>query len=255
MSLSLFQLDGRIAIVTGVSRGLGAAASEALASAGADIVLIGRNEATLQERSKAIATSYGVQVFPLVCDMSDPERIIEAVRIVVERFGRIDILVNNAGIVRRAPACDYTLDDWNDVLAVNLTGPFLMAREVGRAMLDQHSGKIINIASLLSFSGGLNVVAYTASKHAVAGMTRSLANEWGEHGVQVNAIAPGYFHTAATSAIQQNSERYESLRSRIPAGRWGEPDDLKGTVIFLASRASDYINGHVLAVDGGWLVR
>ncbi len=255
MSLSLFQLDGRIAIVTGASRGLGAAASEALASAGSDVVLIGRNKATLQERSGTLATSYGVQTFPLVCDMSDPERIIEAVRVVVERFGRIDILVNNAGIVRRAPARDYTLDDWNDVLAVNLTGPFLMAREVGRAMLDQHSGKIINVASLLSFSGGLNVVAYTASKHAVAGMTRSLANEWGEHGVQVNAIAPGYFHTEATSAIQQNSERYESLRSRIPAGRWGEPDDLKGTVIFLASRASDYINGHVLAVDGGWLVR
>lgn len=251
MSLTLFDLSSRVAVVTGASRGLGAVAAEALASAGAHLVLIGRHQSTLDERAIELR-KHRVEALPLVCDMSQPDAIIDGVARIVERFGTIDILVNNAGIIRRSPAAEYSLDDWNDVLDVNLTAPFLMAREVGKRMLEKGSGKIINIASLLSFSGGLNVVAYTASKHGVAGLTRSLANEWGKGGIQVNAIAPGYFHTEATAAIQNNPERYEYLRARIPAGRWGEPDELRGTVIFLASPASDYINGHVLVVDGGW---
>lgn len=251
MSLSLFDLADQVAVVTGASRGLGAVAADALASVGADVVLIGRDQSTLDERAKELER-HEVEAVPLVCDMSQPEAIIDGVGWVMERFGRIDILINNAGIIRRSPAAEYSLDDWNDVLDVNLTAPFLMAREVGKRMLEQGSGKIINIASLLSFTGGLNVVAYAASKHGIAGLTRSLANEWGKGGVQVNAIAPGYFHTDATAAIRNNPERYEYLRARIPAGRWGEPDELRGTVIFLASHASDYINGHVLVVDGGW---
>lgn len=253
MSLSLFDLADSVAVVTGASRGLGGVAADALASVGASVALIGRHQSTLDARARNLE-KHEVETFPLVCDMSQPGAIVEGVERVVERFGRIDILINNAGIIRRSPAVEYSLDDWSDVLAVNLTAPFLMAREVGKRMLDQGSGKIINLASLLSFSGGMNVVAYTASKHAVAGLTRSLANEWGRGGIRVNAIAPGYFHTEATEAIQNNPERYEYLRSRIPVGRWGEPDELRGTVIFLASHASDYINGHVLVVDGGWMV-
>jgi len=252
MSHDLFDLSGKVAMVTGASRGLGATAAGALASSGARIILIGRNESTLQERARQLPPHH-LEHISCVCDVSDPTQIGRTVENAVAQAGRIDVLVNNAGIIRRFPASDYTLDDWNDVLDVNLTAPFLVARDVGKHMLAQGSGKIINMASLLSFSGGVNVVAYTASKHAIAGLTKSLANEWGGRGLQVNAIAPGYFHTAATAAIQQNRERYEYLRARIPAGRWGEPEDLKGAVIFLASAASDYVNGHVLVVDGGWM--
>lgn len=249
---SLFDLTGKTALVTGASRGLGAAAAEALAEAGANVVLIGRELATLREEEERLK-GYDVESLAVECDMGSTEEIRTAVASATERFGGIDILVNNAGIIRRSPAESYSLDDWNAVIAVNMTGVFLMAQEVGRGMIERGSGKIINIASLLSFSGGLNVVAYTASKSAVAGITRALANEWGRHGVNVNAIAPGYFHTEATSALQQNKERYNALLARIPAGRWGDPEDLKGSILFLASRASDYVHGHILAVDGGWM--
>lgn len=248
----LFDLTGKIALVTGASRGLGAAAARALADAGASVVITGRHGETLEESATSLRLSTGSEILPLVCDMAHPEEIRTTVAKVTEQFGSVDILVNNAGIIRRNPAADYTLEDWNDVVNVDLTGPFLAAQEVGRGMIERRSGKIINIASLLSFSGGLNVVAYTSSKSGILGLTRALANEWGGKGVQVNAIAPGYFHTEATSALQKNSERYNALLARIPAGRWGEPDDLQGTILFLASRASDYVNGETIVVDGGW---
>jgi 2-deoxy-D-gluconate 3-dehydrogenase len=248
----MFFLSGKTAIVTGASRGLGAAAADALAGAGANIILIGRELETLREEEERLK-EHGVETFSVRCDMGAPEDIRRAVADARERFGAIDILVNNAGIIRRNPAAEYTLEDWNAVIAVNMTGAFLMAQEVGRGMIERGSGKIINIASLLSFSGGLNVIAYTASKSAIAGITRGLANEWARHGVNVNGIAPGYFHTEATAALRQNEERYNSLLARIPAGRWGEPEDLKGAIVFLASKASDYVHGHILGVDGGWM--
>lgn len=252
MASSLFDLTGRTAIVTGASRGLGSAAAEALAEAGANVVLVGRHAETL-EPVGARLRGHGVRTMTAVCDMSSPDDIRRTAAEAGEQFGAIDILVNNAGIIRRSPAEQYSLEDWNAVMAVNTTGVFVMAQEIGRGMIERGAGKIINIASLLSFSGGLNVVGYTASKSAIGGITRALANEWARHGVNVNAIAPGYFHTEATEALRQNTERYNTLLARIPAGRWGNPDDLKGAVLFLASRASDYVNGHTLVVDGGWM--
>ncbi len=252
MPSTLFDLTGTVALVTGASRGLGAAAATALAEAGADLVLIGREPGTLAARQEQLQ-AHGIQTHAIRCDMGVPDEIRRAAAEATERFGRIDILVNNAGIIRRAAAEAYALEDWNDVLAVDLTGPFLMAQQIGRGMIERGSGKIINIASLLCYSGGLNVVAYTAAKSALAGITRALANEWARHGVNVNAIAPGYFRTEATEALQNNPERTRALLARIPAGRWGERDDLKGAILFLASRASNYVHGHILAVDGGWM--
>lgn len=250
--MNLFTCTGRTAIVTGASRGLGAAAAEALAEAGANVVLLGRDTEALREQEERVG-AHGTGTLSVQCDMEQPHQIADAVARARERFGAIDILVNNAGIIRRSPAEEYALEDWDTVITVNTTATFLMAQEVGREMLARGSGKIINIASLLSFSGGMNVVAYTASKSAVAGITRALASEWARHGVNVNAIAPGYFHTDATAALQQNTERYNALLARIPAGRWGEPAELAGAIVFLASRASDYVHGHILAVDGGWM--
>lgn len=252
MPSTLFDLTGTVALVTGASRGLGAAAATALAEAGADLVLIGREPGTLAARQEQLQ-AHGIQTHAIRCDMGVPDEIRRAAAEATERFGRIDILVNNAGIIRRAAAEAYALEDWNDVLAVDLTGPFLMAQQIGRGMIERGSGKIINIASLLCYSGGLNVVAYTAAKSALAGITRALANEWARHGVNVNAIAPGYFRTEATEALQNNPERTRALLARIPAGRWGERDDLKVAILFLASRASNYVHGHILAVDGGWM--
>ena len=169
--------------------------------------------------------------------------------------GSIDILVNNAGTIRRSPAVEYSLADWDAVLRTNLDATFMLCQHFGAEMVTRGSGKIINVASLLSFSGGITVPAYTASKHAVAGLTKAFANEWGVHGVQVNAIAPGYFRTDNTQKLQDDEVRSAQISARIPAGRWGEPSDLSGAVVFLASRASDYVNGHVLVVDGGWMAR
>ncbi len=249
---SLFDLTGRVALVTGASRGLGAAAAEILADAGASLLLLGRERRTLEERRDALTAS-GARAEIIVADMGTAEEARRAAAEATELMGRVDILVNNAGIIRRSPAEAYPLEDWRAVLDVNLTGVFLLCQEIGRGMIERRHGKIINIASLLSFSGGLNVAAYTASKSGLAGLTRALANEWGRLGVNVNAIAPGYFHTEATEALRNNPERYQALLARIPMGRWGEPDDLKGTILWLASRASDYVNGQIIAVDGGWL--
>ena len=250
----LFSLKGRRAIVTGASRGLGAAAAEALAAAGADLVLIGRDRSTLDAKARELQ-SYSVEITAVKCDVSRPKQISTAISRAQRTMGGIDILVNNAGVIGRWPAADYPLEEWNKVLDTNLTGLFLFAQGVGRVMIEAGGGKIINIASLLSFSGGLYVPAYTASKHGVAGVTKALANEWASHGVNVNAIAPGYFETDATEAIRKERKRKKSISERIPAGRWGKPSDLAGSIIFLASEASSYLHGHILTVDGGWEAR
>lgn len=250
--LNLFDLTGKNAIVTGASRGLGAAAAEALARAGANVALVGRDTDTLRETQNHLA-QYNVETIRVRCDVSKPKQVATVISRTQSKFGGIDILINNAGIISRWPATAYPLDEWKKVLDVNLTGQFLMAQNVGRIMLERGGGKIINIASLLSFSGGKMVPAYTASKHGVAGLTKALSNEWAGQGINVNAIAPGYFETDATEALRKNRKRFKELSERIPAGRWGKPEDLQGAILFLASAASDYVHGHVLTVDGGWM--
>jgi 2-deoxy-D-gluconate 3-dehydrogenase len=227
--------------------------AEALAGAGADVVCAARRAGGAAATIESVR-SLGRVATEVVADLGDRD----AVRRLAEQvdaIGPIHVLVNNAGTIRRHPAADYPLDEWDVVLRTNLDSAFLLSQHFGRAMIERGSGKIVNVASLLAFSGGITVPAYTASKHAVAGLTKALANEWGRHGVQVNAIAPGYFRTDNTQALQDDAVRAEQIGARIPAGRWGEPTDLAGAVVFLASRASDYVNGHVLVVDGGWMAR
>ncbi len=250
---SLFSLQGKTAIVTGASRGLGRAAAIALAGAGANVVLVGRDEAALEKVQESIK-SYGTdKSFIVIADVTDPGKTMEAIASTIQRYCSVDILVNNAGIIRRSPAADYSAHDWNEVVDTNLNAVFQWSQAAGKIMIEQGSGKIINIASLLSFQGGLNVVAYAAAKGGVAQLTKALSNEWAKYGVNVNAIAPGYMMTDNTAPLRANSERSTQIFSRIPAGRWGEPEDLAGAIIYLASAASDYVNGHILAVDGGWL--
>lgn len=248
----LFDVSGKCAIVTGASRGLGAAAAHALAEAGANVVLVGRDADTLKEQQDYIKKKFKSEALRVKCDVSRPKQVANVVSRAQRAFGSIDILVNNAGIIARWPATAHPLEDWKKVLDVNLTGQFLMAQNVGRVMIERGGGKIINIASLLSFTGGKLVPAYAASKHGVAGLTKALANEWASQGVNVNAIAPGYFETDATAQLRKNRKRNKELTERIPVGKWGKPEDLKGTILYLASQASDYVHGHVLVVDGGW---
>ena len=250
--LSLFDLKGKNAIVTGASRGLGEAAAKALAMAGANVALVGRDLDTLKEVEGQLK-KFDVDTLRVRCDVSKPRQVGTVISRTQRKFGGIDILINNAGIITRWPATAYPLEEWKKVLDVNLTGQFNMAQGVGRVMLERGGGKIINIASLLSFSGGSMVPAYTASKHGVAGLTKALANEWAAKGVNVNAIAPGYFETDATKALRKNKKRFKELSGRIPAGRWGKPEDLHGALLFLASEASNYVHGHILTVDGGWM--
>ena len=251
---AIFDLHGMRALVTGASRGLGRAMAEALASAGADVVC-GTTHAGGASETVAAIEGLGRQGWEVAADLSDRASI-EALTTDVEVLaGPIDILVNNAGTIRRHEAVEFPMEDWDVVMRTNIDATFMLCQHFGREMVARGTGKIINVASLLSFSGGITVPAYTASKHAVAGLTKALANEWAQHGVQVNAIAPGYFRTDNTQALQDDERRAEQIRSRIPAGRWGEPSDLAGAVIFLASRASDYVNGHILTVDGGWMAR
>lgn len=253
MILDLFQLTGKNALVTGSSRGMGAAIAIAFGEAGANVALhASRNvPATVLEQVRAT----GVRAIGLTADLSNPESGPKVVEDTIAAFGSIDILVNNAGITRRAPAVDYSVADWDDVLATNLTSVFRLCQCAGRAMLAQGSGKIVNIASLLSFQGGVTVPAYAAAKGGVAQLTKALANEWSGRGVQVNAIAPGYMATELTEALQKDETRNRQILERIPAGRWGSAQDVAGAAVFLASPASDYISGHILAVDGGWLGR
>ncbi|WP_257345943.1 2-dehydro-3-deoxy-D-gluconate 5-dehydrogenase KduD [Pseudalkalibacillus decolorationis] len=248
---SMFSLSGKTALVTGASTGIGQSIAVGYARAGAEVILLGHRD-NLQETADIIEQADGVS-HQVIIDLSQIDSIKEKYDALLSDY-QIDILVNNAGIIRRQQAVDYSQHDWNDVINTNLNAVFVLTQEVSKNMLKRKQGKVINIASLLSFQGGVFVPAYTASKHAVSGLTKAFANEWASAGVQVNAIAPGYIATNNTQAIREDTERNESILSRIPTGRWGQPDDLVGAAIFLAS-ASDYVNGHTLVVDGGWLAR
>ncbi len=251
---AMFDLSGQRALVTGASRGLGRAIAEALAGAGADVVCATAHAGGASETVAAVE-GLGRKGWQVAADLGD-RTAIEAMTVDIEVIaGPIDILVNNAGTIRRAPAVEYSLADWDVVMRTNLDATFMLCQHYGAEMIQRGAGKIINVASLLAFSGGITVPAYTASKHAVAGLTKAFANEWAQHGIQVNAIAPGYFRTDNTQLLQDDQVRSEQISARIPAGRWGEPSDIGGSVVFLASRASDYVNGHVLVVDGGWMAR
>jgi 2-deoxy-D-gluconate 3-dehydrogenase len=253
MILEQFQLTGKNALVTGSSRGLGAAIALAFAEAGANVALHGSKNVPVLILDAVHAT--GVRSLALTADLRDPELCAGLVEETVASLGSIDILVNNAGMIRRSPAAEFPLDDWNQVLQANLTSVFQLSQAAGRQMLRQGSGKIINIASLLSFQGGINVLSYAAAKGGVAQLTKALANEWAGKGVQVNAIAPGYMATDNTQPLRDDPNRSRQILERIPAGRWGTPEDVAGAAVFLASPASNYINGHILVVDGGWLGR
>jgi 2-dehydro-3-deoxy-D-gluconate 5-dehydrogenase len=253
MILDTFKLDGRVALVTGASAGLGQAIAIALAEAGADVACHGNSrspEATCAAVARTERTALAV-----IGDLGEtdtPRKLIDAT---LEKFGRLDILVNNAGTIRRAPAVDYSEADWATVIQVNLSAVFRLSQLAGRQMISQGKGKIVNIASLLSFQGGITVPAYAASKGGVAQLTKALSNEWAGKGINVNAIAPGYMRTDNTRALQADETRNRQILERIPAGRWGEPSDLAGAAVFLAAPASDYVNGEVLVVDGGWMGR
>ena len=251
---SLFSLAGKRALVTGASQGRGRAMAEALAGAGADVVCAGFRPGETAETVASIR-ALGREAWEVSADVSNAAAV-KTMGAEAERLaGRIDVLVNNAGTIRRAPAVDHSLEDWSLVLRTNLDAVFLLSQHIGRGMIARGSGKIVNVASLLAFSGGITVPGYTASKHAVAGITKALANEWAAKGINVNAIAPGYMETANTQPLRDDAKRTAEITARIPAGRWGTPADLAGAVIFLASPASNYVNGHVLVVDGGWMAR
>ncbi len=248
----LFDLTGKIALVTGANAGIGKAIALALAGAGADVALAGR---TAADETKTGIEALGRRALIVEADLSTIEPAGRVVAETLAGLGGFDILVNNAGIIRRADVVDFSEADWDAVIDTNLKSLFFLCQAAGRHMIGQGKGKIVNIASLLSFQGGIRVPSYTASKSGVAGITRLLANEWAAKGVNVNAIAPGYIATANTAALQADETRNRQILERIPAGRWGEPSDIGGAAIFLASGASDYVNGHILAVDGGWLAR
>lgn len=251
--LDRFRLDGKTALVTGAASGLGAAIAIALAEAGASVACHG-NRRSPDATTEQIRSS-GRQAQSFTADLSStqgPEALFTAA---TEAMGPLDILVNNAGTIHRQPAEEYAIDAWMNVIQVNLNSVFALSQLAGRAMLERAGGKIINIASLLAFQGGIRVPAYSASKGAVAQMTKALANEWAARNVQVNAIAPGYFRTENTSALQKDEVRNRQILERIPAARWGDPSDLAGAAVFLASPASDYVSGEILVVDGGWMAR
>jgi len=252
-SLDFFSLDGKVAIVTGGNTGIGMAYAEALAKAGADLLVTSFDD-NINE-VKEIVEGIGRKIVFVKGDLTKEECREEVVSKCLETYSKIDILVNNAGTIRRAPLLEYKNEDWQAVMDINLNAVYYLSQKVAKIMVEQKSGKIINIASMLSFQGGKFVPPYTASKHGVAGITKAFANELAAHNVQINAIAPGYIETANTAPIRADENRNNEILSRIPAERWGKVEDLMGTVVFLASRASDYVNGHILAVDGGWLVR
>jgi 2-deoxy-D-gluconate 3-dehydrogenase len=249
---SPFDLHGKTAVVTGAGRGLGQGVALGLAAAGADLVLVGLSGS--QDGTRDLVSDLGRDVDVVDLDVSDHAAI---ERTCAEITGRhqVDILINNAGIIEREDTVDLTAESWNRVVDINLSGLFFLSQHLGRPMVERGHGKIVSIASLLAFQGGIRVVSYAASKHGVAGITKALANEWGSAGVQVNAIAPGYMATDNTTALREDPERSKAILDRIPAGRWGTPDDIAGAAVFLSSSAADYVNGHVLVVDGGWMAR
>jgi 2-deoxy-D-gluconate 3-dehydrogenase len=247
-----FDLTGRVAVVTGANTGIGQGIALALAAAGADIAAVGRTPAAeTVEKARAL----GRRAEIISADLSTIEPVNRVVDEAVEKLGGLDILVNNAGIIRRADSLDFTEEDWDAVVDTNLKSVFFLCQAAARHMVGQGRGKIINIASMLTFQGGIRVPSYTASKSGIGGLTKLLANEWAAKGINVNAIAPGYIATNNTAALQADENRNRSIMERIPAGRWGSPDDMGGAAVFLASSASDYVQGHILAVDGGWLAR
>jgi 2-deoxy-D-gluconate 3-dehydrogenase len=249
---SLFDLTGKVAMVTGAGTGLGQGFAVGFAGAGADVVLVDRME---QNETRDRVQALGRRAFPIVADLSQMASIRQVVETALREFGRVDILMNNAGVIRRTPAVDFSEQDWDDVMAINAKTVFFLSQAVARDMMKRKAGKIINIASLLSFSGGITVPSYAASKGAVAQVTKALANEWAQYGLNINAIAPGYMVTNNTANLRKDPVRTKAIDERIPAGRWGMPEDLQGAAVFLASKASDYVNGHVLVVDGGWMAR
>lgn len=250
--VNVFDLTGKVAVVTGASTGLGQGMSIGLAEAGADIVLVDYVPSTETEK---LIKEKGRKTLMLELNLMKMESIQTLIEKVLTAFGKIDILVNNAGIIRRTPAIDFSEKDWDEVMLLNSKTVFFLAQACARDMMKRKYGKIINVASLLAFQGGILVPSYSASKGAVAQVTKALANEWAQHGITINAIAPGYMATNNTKALREDPVRSKTILERIPANRWGVPTDLQGAAIFLASPASDYVNGHVLVVDGGWLAR
>lgn len=248
----LFDLTDRVAIVTGANAGIGKAIAVALAEAGADVVCVGRRPA---EQTAGEIIALGRRSLLIHADLSTIEPSDRIVSETLQHFGRLDILVNNAGVIRRADAVDFSEADWDAVTDVNLKSVFFLSQAVGRHMMSTGRGRIINIASMLTFQGGVRVASYTAAKAGVGGITKLLANEWAGRGINVNAIAPGYIATDNTTALREDPNRNRAIVERIPAGRWGQPSDLAGAAVFLASDAAAYVHGHVLAVDGGWLAR
>ena len=252
MKMNPFDLSGRVAVVTGANTGIGQAIAIALAQAGADVALVGRTPA---EDTAAAIRDLGRRALIVSADLSSIEPVQRIVDETVSGLGGLDILVNNAGIIRRADAVDFTEADWDAVVDTNLKSVFFLCQAAGRHMIAQGRGRIINIASMLTFQGGIRVPSYTASKSGIGGLTKLLANEWAKHGLSVNAIAPGYIATNNTAALQADEVRNAAILDRIPAGRWGDAADLGGAAVFLASDAAAYVQGHILAVDGGWLAR
>jgi 2-deoxy-D-gluconate 3-dehydrogenase len=253
LSQNPFDLHGKTALVTGSSRGLGLGIALAFAEAGARVALHGSRQVPAEAMSRVNQASPGA--FAVTGDLSKPDSCPRMIEQVIAKFGQIDILVNNAGTIRRAPAADHSWDDWAAVLETNLSSVFRLSQLAGKHMLAAGTGKIINIASLLTFQGGVTVPSYAAAKGGVGQLTKALANEWASRGVNVNAIAPGYMETDNTAALRTDPVRSRQILERIPAGRWGTPADIGGAAVFLASRASDYIHGHILVVDGGWMGR
>lgn len=253
--LDQFKLDGKIALVTGCRRGIGQAMALALAEAGADIIGVSRS---LEGRGSDIekgVLALGREFTPYAADLGKRQAVYEFVRQVTADFPVIDILVNNAGTILRSPAVEHSDEYWDQVIETDLNAQFILSREIGKRMVERGSGKIVFTASLLTFQGGITVPGYAAAKGAIGQLTKALANEWAPKGVQVNAIAPGYITTDNTAALRADPGRDTAILARIPAGRWGVPDDFKGAIVFLASRASDYVNGSILVVDGGWMAR
>ncbi|WP_308911783.1 2-dehydro-3-deoxy-D-gluconate 5-dehydrogenase KduD [Pseudokordiimonas caeni] len=247
-----FDLAGKVAVITGANTGIGQGIALALAAAGADIAAVGRTPATeTVEKARAL----GRRAEVISADLSTIDPVGRVVDETIEKLGGLDILVNNAGIIRRNDSLDFTEEDWDAVMDTNLKSVFFLAQAAARHMVAHGGGKIINIASMLTFQGGIRVPSYTASKSGIGGLTKLLANEWASKGINVNAIAPGYIATNNTAALQADESRNRQIMERIPSGRWGSPDDMGGAAVFLASRASDYVQGHILAVDGGWLAR
>jgi len=250
MILDKFRLDGKTAVVTGGTKGIGKATAVALAEAGADIAVVSRDPHPDIEK---VILDLGRKYIHHAADLTEREQTRNVIPAIVKRMGEVDILVNNAGIIRRSPAAEHSEDDWDSTLEIDLTATFVLCQAAGKIMLKKGEGKIINIASALAFQGGINVTAYTSAKHGVVGLTKALANDWASKGINVNALAPSFFTTEFTEAIQKDPERSKSITARTPASRWGTPEDIAGAALFLASPASDFIHGVVLPVDGGWL--